>query len=111
MNGDENPPQYLFEVTTPLDFSVRCTEEYWQLVSTVKHTYLGEHLQDILMTLTEPDEIRKSSQDEGIFVFYHPAEKINRWWCAVVRRLNGDGFLVTAYRTSQIKQGETVWKK
>jgi hypothetical protein len=27
----------------------------------------------------------------------------------VTRRLNGDGFLITAYPTDAIKQGELIW--
>ncbi len=29
--------------------------------------------------------------------------------CVVARHLNGEGFIITAYRTNLIKIGETVW--
>ena len=31
--------------------------------------------------------------------------------CAVVRHLNDEGFLMTAYFTEAIKEGELVWKR
>ena len=37
--------------------------------------------------------------------------KERRWVVAVARRLNGDGFLITAYQTDAIKEGETLWHK
>jgi hypothetical protein len=29
--------------------------------------------------------------------------------CAVAKRLNGEGFLITAYVTDTIKEGEHLW--
>ena len=56
-----------------------------------------------------PEEVRRSRRDEGVLLFYrrHGAH----WLAAVVRRLNGDGFLVTAYRTDRIKEGEPIWPR
>jgi hypothetical protein len=31
--------------------------------------------------------------------------------CQTILRLNGDGFLITAYQTDAIKEGETLWHK
>jgi hypothetical protein len=33
------------------------------------------------------------------------------WMVAVVRRLNGEGFLITCYRTAAVKKGGDVWKR
>ncbi len=30
---------------------------------------------------------------------------------AVTRRLNDEGFLITAYQTDAIKEGESIWHK
>jgi hypothetical protein len=30
---------------------------------------------------------------------------------AIIRKLNGDGFLITAYTTDAIKEGEILWQK
>jgi hypothetical protein len=43
--------------------------------------------------------------DPNVYLFYK-SKGIRRWVCAVARRLNGDGFLVTTYPTDAIKEGE-----
>ncbi len=48
--------------------------------------------------------------DPNVYLFYK-SEGIRRWVCAVARRLNGDGFLVTTYPTDAIKEGEHLWPK
>ena len=105
MNDD---PTILFEVATPLGFSVRTSTEYWQKILT-KHPDLVDRLELIKNALAAPDEIRRSSRDDAILLFYLTNEK--RWAVAVARRLNGDGFLITAYQTDAIKEGETIWHK
>ncbi|MBI4327293.1 MAG: hypothetical protein HY674_18825 [Chloroflexi bacterium] len=98
----------LFDVATPLGFTVRTSLEYWQKIVT-KHPDLGECLELIKSALAVPDEIRRSSRDGGILLFYRATDK--RWAVAVARRLNGDGFLITAYQTDAIKEGETIWHR
>jgi hypothetical protein len=100
----------LFEIVTPLGFSVRTTVEYWQFIVTIKHPIMLNRLTDIQNTLSNPDEIRLSKTEPQVCLFYRD-DGTKRWVCAVARRLNGEGFLITAYRTSAIKEGESVWQK
>jgi hypothetical protein len=96
-----------FEVLTPLGFTVRTSEDYWQkLVS--KHPDIHHFLEPIQQSLMFPAEIRRSSRDPDVYLFYLP-RKDKRWYVAVARRLNGDGFLITAYQTDAIKEGEKLW--
>jgi plasmid stabilization system protein ParE len=74
----------LFEVPTPLGFTVRTSPEYWQKVVT-KHPDLAEGLELVKAALVAPDEVRRSSRDERILLFYRADEK--HWTVAVVRRL------------------------
>jgi hypothetical protein len=67
------------------------------------------HDQDVRFALVEPDEIRRSRKDRDIFLFYRRGQF--RWICAVAKRENGEGFLVTAYPTDNVKIGDVVWKK
>ncbi len=105
MNDDS---AILFEVATPLGFTVRTSSEYWEKIIT-KHPDLGERLELIKSALAAPDEIRRTGRDVGILLFCRATEK--RWAVAVARRLNGEGFLITAYQTDAIKEGETIWRK
>jgi len=60
--------------------------------------------------LQKPDEIRRSRRDEDVYLFYKK-EKARRWICAIAKRSNDDGFLITTYPTDAIKEREIVWTK
>ena len=98
-----------FEVTTPLGFTVRTTESYWQRLLT-KHPDLEDLENFVQQTLIDPDEIRHSKQDENVLLFYRSLKE-KRWVVAVTRRIDHDGFLITAYQTNAIKEGELLWHK
>jgi hypothetical protein len=99
----------LFEVETPIGYRVRTTVEYWEFLVGSKHpTLCGRH-GDIMRVLAEPEQVRQSRTDPTIHLFYR--SEAARWLCAVTRRLNGHGFLVTAYPTDSIKAGVTVWTR
>lgn len=100
----------LFEVMTPLEFTVRVSQRYWQFIVTVKHPIMAGEVAEVQLTLTEPDEVRRSRSDPAVYLFYR-GQSPRRWTCAVARRLNGDGFLITAYPTDAIKAGERLWQK
>jgi hypothetical protein len=99
----------LFEVETPLGFTARCSQAYWEIITTIKHPVMAGRVEDVKQTLVDPDEIRRSQKDADVLLFYR-ADGV-RWLCAVVRRLDGDGFLITTYPTDAIKSGEQVWSK
>jgi hypothetical protein len=99
----------LFDVPTPLGFTVRCTKEYWQFLVTQKHPVLLGHEAEVKLALSDPSEIRRSRQDEDVYLFYHGAEP--RWICAVAKHEGQGGFLITAYPADKIKIGDAVWKK
>jgi hypothetical protein len=100
----------LFEVQTPLGFRVRVTRAYWELITTVKHPIMTGREAEVQETLTNPDEIRVSQSDPKVYLFYK-SKDIKRWVCAVAKRLNDDGFLITAYPTDAIKEGVAIWPK
>jgi hypothetical protein len=99
----------LFDVATPLGFAVRCTQAYWQFIVSQKHPVLMGHEVEVRDTLADPDEIRRSRKDPHVFLFYRGSRP--RWLCAVVRRVDGMGFLVTAYPTDAVKVGEVIWTR
>jgi hypothetical protein len=98
-----------FEILTPLNFIVHTSEEYWQKLI-VKHPDIADLEAEVRPALNSPDEIRRSSRDPNLLLFYLTLQE-KRWVVAVARRLNGDGFLITAYQTDAIKEGETLWHK
>ncbi|RLB27350.1 MAG: hypothetical protein DRG87_11695 [Deltaproteobacteria bacterium] len=54
--------------------------------------------------------IEKRRRIEEAFIFYKILLS-GRWICAVAKRLDGEGFLVTAYPTSAVMEGAYLWPK
>lgn len=51
-----------FEISTPLEFTVRTSKEYWQRLI-VKHPDIDDLEKLIELALAAPDEVRRSSRD------------------------------------------------
>ncbi len=47
----------LFQVATPLNFSVRVTQSYWEYIVTIKHPAMADREEDVKDTLQNPNEI------------------------------------------------------
>ncbi len=99
----------LFEAITPLGFSVLVMADQWQKIVTFKHPIMSGRERDVQKALESPREIRRSRRDPNVYLFYGD-ERPKRWICAVVKRPDGEAFLITAYITDAIKIGESIWK-
>ena len=102
--------EIFFQTTTPIGFRLRVTRSYWSVIVTVKHPVMKGCETRIREALEQPDEIRRSRSSPDVFLFYR-LEKPGRWTCAVAKRKDSEGFLVTAYPTDVIKEGERIWPK
>ena len=100
----------LFEVRTPLEFSVRVTRARWELIATTTHPVMAGRESSVRLALESPDEIRQSRSDPDVLLFYK-AEEARRWVCAVTKHAREEALLVTAYPTDAIKEGVRVWPK
>ena len=100
----------VFEVVTPLGFRVRVTETYWRVITELKHPVMQGREEDVKEVLQNPSEIRISKWDSQVYLFYKP-QRPGRWICAVAKRLNGEGFLITTYPTDSIKEGKRIWPR
>ena len=110
MSDGPLPGELLFEVLTPLGFYVRVTRAYWEVIIALKHPAMAGREDMVKDALQNPCEIRQSRSDPAVYLFYKP-ERIGRWVCAVAKRPERDGFLITAYPADAIKEGELVWPK
>ncbi len=99
----------VLNVCTPLGFTVRCTRSHWDFIVTSKHPVLAGREADVSMVLSDPDEVRVSRRDPMVHLFYRSIDP--RLLCAVAKREDGTGFLITAYPTDAIKIGEVAWKR
>ena len=107
---DGHTDELLFDALTPLGFRVRVTKKYWAFIVFAKHPVMEGCEQLVQMTLEAPDEVRLSRSDPQVHLFYK-AERRSRWVCAVAKRLHQEGFLVTAYPTDAVKEGERIWPR
>ena len=76
-----------------------------------KHPDLAGRVEDVKAALSRPDEVRRSRRDHDVLLFYRREEARLRWVAAVAKKSDGDGFLITAYRTDAVKEGERDWPK
>lgn len=63
-------------------------------------------------TLINPEAIRKSRTDDSVYLYYQYREGTavgDKWLCTVVKYLKDDAFIITAYLTDKLKQGEQIW--
>jgi len=102
--------EILFSVVTPLGITIRVTRGTWIVITTIKHPVMKGHEEEIKYVLTDPDEIRRSISDSDVYLFYKMIRE-RRWFCAVIKDQDNEGFLITAYPTDKIKEGDLVWKK
>ena len=103
-------PSDLFVVDTPLGFEVRVSVSYWATIVT-KHPDLADRVAAVETALREPEEVRRSRRDGAVYLFYRSDERRGRWVVAVTKREGADAFLITAYRTDAIKEGERLWPR
>ena len=75
---------------------------------TVKHVTMKDKEQTVETVLSDPDFIRKSKIDENVYLYYKQKDRL---YCVVVRHEGAEGFLITAYPTDKVKEGDLIWTK
>lgn len=86
---------------------IRLTDERWFHI-VENHNDLAGYYDEILFTIESPDFILKGYKDAFITV-----RKIqNKFLSVVYKELSeNDGFVITAYFTSDIKKEAIIWQK
>ena len=102
-------PQIRFEVKSILGKKIRTTEEYWKLISEVKHPLVKRYEAEVKETIKNPDEVRRSRKASSVFLYYKKYG--NLFICVLVRHLNNGGFIITAYIADKMKKGDVIWQK
>ena len=78
-----------------------------------RHPYLLGMESTIQGTLEAPGEVRRSNTEPGSIILYYRryADTIvgNKYMCVVVKMLGNDAFILTAYMTDVIKEGDVIW--
>ncbi len=97
-----------FAILTPLNVEVRTTVSYWNYLITIKHPVMKGQEDIVKAVLQTPDEIRQSRTDKEVFLYYRQSDRL---YCVVARHIGTEGFLITAYPTDKVKEGDTIWTR
>jgi len=90
--------------------TVRLTDE--RLAHILEHPEMSEMEPEIEVVVRLPEFVRRSRSDAAAQLFYrYYARTIvgGKWLCVVVKYMDADAFVVTAYLTDQPKPGEELW--
>ena len=99
-----------FQITTPLGVKVRTTKTYWLRIVETKHPIMRKFENEAKQALEKPDQIRRSLQDPKVHLYYKIIGNLSV--CVVVDHLTEkDGYIITAYLTDRIKEGEEIYVK
>ncbi len=97
------------DVSTPVPLRVVCTTEQWQLITMITQPALANQLSQVRSTLAQPDEVRESSRDPTLQLYYRRVG--SRLLAGVVKRTSDHGFLIAAYPADSIKPGVRLWPR
>jgi hypothetical protein len=98
-----------FEVKGGLGRRIRVTESHWNFIVYEKHLEIKGMEAEVQETLINPEAVRESQEDDEVFLYYRKFGKY--FTCVVCRHLNGEGFIITCYLTSKVKEGRQIWPR
>lgn len=99
----------LFEVISVLGKRIRITKAYWEKIVRDKHPLIQDRGKEVQESLLHAEQVRRSRSDPHVYLYYKKTGR--RYLCVVAKHLDGDGFVITAYLTDNIKEGEPVWAR
>jgi len=91
---------------------IRVSSERWQHI--LDHPEMHDQQDRLNETLSNPDIVISTAKDELIHIYHKRYDKtpVTRKYLVIVVKLSEiDGFIVTAYFTSQLKRGSVLWQK
>lgn len=98
-----------FEIKSKDGSLIKTTKFYWNIITHIKHPSIQGKEKQVKDTIASPDEIRSSKKDKDVYLFYKKYR--DRFLCIVTRTYENRGFIITAYYTKKIKEGELKWRK
>ena len=92
--------------------SVSLTDE--RKAHLLEHPEMREQEDKLVETLLEPDVVIQSQSDDTVRLFHRFYRRLaigDKYLCVVVKYVEGDVFIITAYFTDKVKRGGVLWKK
>ena len=92
--------------------SIRLTDERKQHI--LDHPEMADLESAIVEALINPEIVRRSNSDHTVHLYYRYQKDTivgEKWLCIVVKYLEDDAFIITAYLTDKLKAGEQICPK
>lgn len=101
----------VFRATSPLGYSVALTRNRWREIVRFKHPAIKNYQEEAKQCVSNPDVIRASGKNPDVHIYYLHLEA-GKHICVVTAPGDSDEhFVVTAYLTNRIKQGDELWQR
>ncbi|MEK6843895.1 MAG: hypothetical protein AABX83_00555 [Nanoarchaeota archaeon] len=96
---------YLFEIIDKNKKLIRLTNKQHSHIMD-QHPYMHKYMEEIKEALQKPDKITSYSIDENVLYFYKGykhLDKPNKYVLVIVKYLNGEGYIISAYLETRIR--------
>jgi len=107
--------EVLFEIHAITCRAIRTTSAYWRYIMEIKHPesfkQIAPKAAELVMdTLSKPKVVVREKLDPCVYLYYR---RFGEYFiCVVAKHLNGDGYIITSYKTDRIKKGgEMIWQR
>ena len=106
--------EVLFKIHAVTCRTIRTTTDYWRYVIEVKHpesfkSTVENAAEMAKETLSNSEVVVREKIDPSVYLYYR--RFVEYFICVVAKHLNGEGYIITSYKTDQIKRGEVVWRR
>ena len=91
---------------------IRLTAERWRHI--LEHPEMVEQRFRLAETLADPEVVIATEKDSVVHAYhrlYESTPVTRKYMVVAVKILGEDAFILTAYFTSQVKKGSTIWLK
>ena len=97
---------YVFEVIDKSGRKIHLSKERWSHITNPNslHPYMTNYLEEIKQALIKPDAIVQQKFNNTKYNYYRYLKERREYLLVGVKYLNGDGYVTTAFITSNIRK-------
>lgn len=96
---------HIFQLTDKSGRKIHLSSERWTHINQ-EHPEASNHLEEIKETLKNPTKVKTYEYDEDVryyYNYYKSRQSPAKYLLVIVKYLNGNGFIITAYFVKKIK--------
>ena len=93
---------YVFEIIDKSGRNIKLTLKSWKHIMK-RHSYMEKYVEQIKETLKIPDKITDRGYSKQYYKGYKNLKSPNRFILVVVKYINDEGLVITAYQTDKIR--------